>query len=160
MGLDQYIYAEKYYSEYTCDTDQKREDWNKIVEIADAVEYVEPFFQSATVRIKVAQWRKANQVHGWFVNNCQNGEDDCRDAYVELEQLQELKNLCEQVLASPSDAQDLLPATSGFFFGSDDYDDYYFDQLKETIKIVQKLEKMSGDSKSLPCWSFIYSSSW
>jgi len=154
MGLDQYMYAERYYSQYTCDTNKKREDFEKIVETVGAVDYLDPMWSSAIVRVKVAQWRKANQVHGWFVNNCQNGEDDCRDSYVDMEKLQELKNLCEQVLASPSNANDILPVTAGFFFGSNEYDEYYFEELKNTIKIIEKLEKMGSE------WSFVYSSSW
>jgi len=47
-----------------------------------------------------------------------------------------------------------LPVTAGFFFGSNEYDEYYFEELKDTIKIIEKLEKMGSE------WSFVYSSSW
>ena len=42
-------------------------------------------------------WRKANQIHKWFVDHCQDGIDDCREAYVSDEQLEELLNLCKKV---------------------------------------------------------------
>ena len=45
----------------------------------------------------VGYWRKANQIHKWFVDNCQDGEDDCRQAYVSLNQLKELLSLCKQI---------------------------------------------------------------
>ena len=45
----------------------------------------------------VAYWRKANHIHRWFVDNVQDGEDDCREYYVERERLRELVNLCKQV---------------------------------------------------------------
>lgn len=46
----------------------------------------------------VGYWRKANQIHNWFVQNVQNGQDDCKSHYVAYEQLLELKELCKKVL--------------------------------------------------------------
>ena len=46
---------------------------------------------------RVAYWRKSNHIHRWFVDNVQDGEDNCREYYVEKEQLRELVNLCKQV---------------------------------------------------------------
>ena len=42
----------------------------------------------------VAYWRKANAIHDWFVKNCQEGQDDCREYWVTREQLQELYDAC------------------------------------------------------------------
>jgi len=153
MGLDQYLYAEKYYSPYN-KTDKRYEDFNKIVELVEATDIIEPDYPSALVRVKVAQWRKANQIHKWFVDACQGGEDDCRDAYVELSSLQSLKKVCKQVVENPSIAEDYLPTQSGFFFGGEEYDEYYLEQLQDTISVIEKLEAMGNE------WSFVYSSSW
>jgi hypothetical protein len=49
---------------------------------------------------QVAYWRKANAIHKWFVDNVQDGKDDCGDYYVSREQLQTLKALCDKVLAA------------------------------------------------------------
>jgi hypothetical protein len=49
---------------------------------------------------QVAYWRKANHIHKWFVDNCQDGEDDCREACVSQEQLADLVALCKQVLGT------------------------------------------------------------
>lgn len=153
MGLDQYLYAEKLYSPYTNNKDNS-ETLNKIIEISDAVGFVDTDMPSAIIRVKVAQWRKANQIHKWFVDTCQNGEDDCRDAYVDLEYLQTLKELCELVVAEPAQGIHLLPVFEGFFYGGNEYDEWYFEHLKDTIRVIDKLGKM-GDE-----WSFVYSSSW
>lgn len=48
--------------------------------------------------IEAAYWRKANAIHNWFVNNVQDGEDDCKEYYVDREKLQALLDLCKQVL--------------------------------------------------------------
>src|SRR5437764_1408196 len=47
---------------------------------------------------EVAYWRKANQIHKWFVDNVQGGRDDCREYYVSPEQLKELLDTVNTVL--------------------------------------------------------------
>ena len=48
----------------------------------------------------VGYWRKANQIHNWFVENVQNGVDDCGCYEVTKEQLEELLKTCRIVKAS------------------------------------------------------------
>lgn len=47
---------------------------------------------------EVKYWRKANAIHMWFVDNVQDGEDDCKEYLVEAEQLQELVDTCSKVI--------------------------------------------------------------
>ena len=51
----------------------------------------------------VGYWRKANQIHNWFVNHVQDGIDDC-DYHHEVtkELLEELLDTCETVYNSCS----------------------------------------------------------
>jgi hypothetical protein len=37
----------------------------------------------AAVEYRAGYWRKANAVHGWFVQHVQGGEDNCRPYEVE-----------------------------------------------------------------------------
>lgn len=46
----------------------------------------------------VGYWRKSNQIHEWFVDNVQNGNDDCGEYHVDFEQLKELRDLCMTLL--------------------------------------------------------------
>ena len=46
---------------------------------------------------ELAYWRKANQIHYWFVKNIQDGKDDCGFYPVTKEKLQKLLDLCIQV---------------------------------------------------------------
>jgi len=39
---------------------------------------------------EVMYWRKANQIHNWFVPNVQDGEDDCKEYYVTIESILDL----------------------------------------------------------------------
>lgn len=43
------------------------------------------------------------------------------------------------VVAQKAIAKSLLPAQSGFFFGGTDYDEYYLQDLKETVEMLEPL---------------------
>lgn len=45
----------------------------------------------------LASWRKANQIHAWFVENVQGGVDDCGCYIVSEDILEELLSICKQV---------------------------------------------------------------
>jgi hypothetical protein len=47
---------------------------------------------------EIACWRKANAIHQWFVENVQNGNDNCGQYYVGREQLRRLLSACTQVV--------------------------------------------------------------
>ena len=94
---------------------------------------------------EIGYWRKANFIHRWFVDNVQNGVDDCKEYYVDIEQLQELYDLCVQVKKSPEMAAETLPTQSGFFFGDTAYDEYYLEDLEKTIKILKPILKLDKE---------------
>lgn len=47
-------------------------------------------------------WRKANAIHGWFVDNVQNGVDDQGNYAVTVEQIRSLRDACAKVIAGSS----------------------------------------------------------
>ena len=49
---------------------------------------------------EIAYWRKANQIHKWFVENVQDDNDDCGSYVVTKEQLTELYETAKTVLDS------------------------------------------------------------
>jgi hypothetical protein len=158
MGLDQYLYAKK----YTCSNNLENETWKKMNAdflklkkiIGEDAKYLDKDLPSISLQMKIGYWRKANAIHQWFVDNCQNGEDDCRDAYVSREKLEELLGVVKEVLADKSKADELLPTQQGFFFGSTEYDEYYFQDLELTKKIIKNALSMPKE------WDFGYQSSW
>ena len=91
-----------------------------------------------SIDFPMGYWRKSNQIHNWFVDECGSGVDECQIMFVPRAKLEELKSLCEQVLAEHHLADVLLPTSSGFFFGSIDYDEFYFADLKNTIEIIDR----------------------
>ncbi|MCE7792858.1 hypothetical protein K8O68_10570 [Salipaludibacillus sp. CUR1] len=90
----------------------------------------------------VGYWRKANQIHHWFVENIRNGKDDpCFTELVTKQNLEDLLNLCLIVLSNKKNPQDLLPTRFGSFFGSYEYDDFYFIEIEETKSLLENLLK-------------------
>ena len=119
------------------------------------VNEIDSEFPTSSVSFKVGYWRKANAIHAWFVKHCQAGVDDCNSYSVSRENLIDLKDSCTAVLADNSKANSLLPPQAGFFFGSTEINDYYLDDLKLTVKIIDRClrERLSN-------WNFSYNSSW
>jgi hypothetical protein len=154
MGLDQYLYAKKYYSDGKWQGEENNTKFRELLRISEMEKFIDKTIPSIFLEVKIGQWRKANAIHKWFVENCQNGEDDCREAYVSREKLEELKALCKSVLLQPAVADEELPTQQGFFFGSYEYDEWYFGDLKQTVEIIDNALSVSDD------WSFYYSSSW
>lgn len=77
------------------------------------------------------------------------------------EQLEELLRVCEIVvmdkglLETDETAQKMLPTSSGFFFGSQDYDEWYYKDVEYTIDLLKTaLATVPSD------WDFTYQSSW
>lgn len=140
---------------------------------------------------EVAYWRKANEIHAWFERKFggDDGLENCRDYYVEKEDLIELRDLCQKILNNavttvrkvkngdrinketgkwepiyeegevidnPEMAQELLPRVNGFFFGDQDYDKWYIEDLKNTIEQINKvLETTDFDKEHI-----VYSAWW
>ena len=150
MGLDMYLTTKKYI--YGYEIGMNKDKYDKIValcEFSDIVSEDSPFL---TITATVGYWRKANQIHAWFVENCQGGNDDCEECYVDNDKLNILYNLCKRVKDEPSLASELLPTSKGFFFGSNDYDEWYMNDIAYTIKLLERLLPLDLD--------LYYQSSW
>ena len=144
MGLDMHLMAEKYISEYS------NKEANEKVREASGFSSYNGF---ALVKVEVGYWRKANQIHGWFVDNVQDGVDDCGTYQVSREKIAELLELCETAVR---EKKPMLEPRSGFFFGSVDVDEYYWSDMENTINILSKIL----DDKNLSDCEFYYRSSW
>ena len=147
MGLDMYLNAKVYLSEYN---PEAKEISDKIAAL------MHTSLRPNEVSFQVAYWRKANAIHKWFVDTVQDGNDDCKEYYVDNQQLQALVDTCKAVLNDNSLAESLLPPQQGFFFGNTEIDEYYLDDLKTTVERLEIILKDYSDSK----WDFYYQSSW
>ena len=165
MGLDMYFNAKRYLSEYI-ETDAEIQ--SKVKEIASG--FIDEW-KPKEITYEVGYWRKANQIHNWFVQNVQDGEDDCKEYYVTPESIIELYEVVSEVLASGSKevALDKLPPQSGFFFGGTQIDEYYWEDLEHTKQVLQPLIDAFNEANELGYESykhpvhqfeFYYRSSW
>lgn len=169
MGLDMYLYAKEYVSGYDYKNDPKH-GFMKIANprldiVANACNLnrtdLEPETPSAYVQFKVVQWRKANAIHNWFVNNVQGGEDNCAEYYVSRDELADLRSALDKALAirdgnDDTPIEEVLPTGEGFFFGSTEYDKWYWAEIEYTYKEVDRL---LTDPK-FENFEFSYTSSW
>ena len=155
MGLDMYLYARRYISNWGNEKELS-EELNKVTES------IRKGYNVQYITIEAMYWRKCNAIHAWFVKNVQNGIDDCGSYSVDDEKLRELLDTVNKVLEDHSKAEELLPSQSGFFFGSTEYGSWYFDDLERTKKELTELfEKFSdGEGNFDYNWNFEYQSSW
>jgi hypothetical protein len=151
MGLDMYLSKKTYVKQWDHQSPEEKYDvvvtkGGNVVEgiKASRVKYIEE---------EIGYWRKANAIHKWFVDNVQEGKDDCGDYYVGDDDLQNLLDICKKVTADNSLAESLLPCQSGFFFGGTEYDEWYFKDISNTITILEEALVVKGGE-------IYYSSSW
>ena len=168
MGLDMYLYARKYVSgvDYSRTNDEVVATPNPmftsvINAVGLTIDELSEDYPSAHVSLKVGYWRKDNQIHNWFVENVQGGEDNCEEFHVNREQLLELRDVCRKVVADNSLAEKLLPPQGGFFFGSTDIDEWYLQGVEQTITILDRiLSNPKFEDTGMFSWDFYYQSSW
>lgn len=139
--------------------------------------FISYYKENGSLFQEVGYWRKANHIHKWFVDHVQNGEDDC-DIHEEVtkELLLNLLSTCQKVLKGSYDEHivgdtqfceikkvrtmneetELLPRTSGFFFGGTAYDEDYYLGIKDTIEIIISIFENTDFEKE----AIYYQSSW
>lgn len=111
--------------------------------------------QITEMTMDAVYWRKANHIHKWFVDNLQEGKDNCEEYFVPVEKLKELLEICQKIKKKPNLGKTLLPTSSGFFFGNTEYGEEYMDDIDHTIKELTE-ELKHYDEK----WDYYYSASW
>lgn len=148
---------------------------NQTLFVIDDIEYGSNVY--FTIMKSIGYWRKANAIHRWFVENVQCGEDDCGTYKVDKDLLEELRHTCLKVLDSLNDnemetrytedgdaykvyidtevAEELLPTQEGFFFGATIYDNYYKEDLLNTVQILNKCLFIDNNK-----FDFYYQASW
>ena len=157
MGLDSYLSKKIYIGAEYAHRDVK----GKIEITIEGKSLDIDFKKVSNIEERVAYWRKANQIHKWFVDNCQDGEDDCKEYYVSTEKLKELHDVCKEVMKSRGKRnakkiiKELLPPSEGDFFGDKEIGEYYYDSLRYTQEELFKLLIVPNDGVE-----FYYRASW
>lgn len=133
---------------------------------------------------EVMYWRKSNQIHGWFTSNGTVLTEEVLYRLT-LDDLKNLLDTCKQVLGvlnkskmktvqvrsgwsggeemfvdvevydCEEEIMELLPPTQGFFYGSSDINEYYKEEVEETIQFLEKEIPLCTDDDE-----FEYYASW
>lgn len=143
MGLDMYLSGYKYL--------WRDDDTRKKIK-----KQLKSSYDPKYVVLELMYWRKANAIHKWFVDNVQGEKDDCKEYLVSIDDLKQLLSVVNSVLQDTSLAEQLLPPTSGFFFGSASVDEWYWKDLENTRDRLNELLS-SPDIEELDIY---YQSSW
>lgn len=172
-----WLKAKKEGSEYAnctlkewCGVDENELPNNDVIEFYKSFNSADKYGYDRIME-EVGYWRKANQIHAFFVKNVQDGEDDCNyHNECTKEILEDLLDRCYKVLTgsimvlgqvkngrqyvdgkwvdcmepgkviiNPEVAEELLPSCGGFFFGSTSYDEWYMQDIENTIKIIKNV---------------------
>lgn len=142
MGLDMYLTGKKYYF-------RDHKDQGKLQTFVDGP------FRAEAVEVEIAYWRKQNAIHKWFVENVQDGNDDCGTYYVGTEHLEKLLSEIKKAIIT-KDPSSVLPTQGGFFFGGTEYDEWYREGLTYTEKAIEAFLKFKGKDD----YELYYHSSW
>lgn len=148
MGLDQYSHREKF--------THVMEDKTETATTVDG--HVIPWTNLGygTMRTTddlIGYLRKANAVHGWIVKNLADGKDECQRIHLAEE---DLIHLAADVTNALTTGEGMDPK-QGFFFGSQNKDEYWRDDLVRTRKIVTWILEDMRHSENV---TYYYQASW
>lgn len=100
-------------------------------------------------------WRKANAIHRWFSEyiidkyNLETNEiESCKEYPIDKEALTILLANCKLVLDDHNLAETILPTQDGFFFGTTEYDEYYFEDIRYTVSYLDTILKVLSLTES------------
>lgn len=159
MGLDMYLYKRSYVK----DSEFSKSRYNTTVKLNGKVrEDIKPERVSYVIE-EVGYWRKFNALHAYIVNRHADGIDECQEIELDTSDLEVIIEMMEIIKSSGYDketAKRLLPPQSGFFFGSQEIDEWYQQDVDNTIEIIGQL--LQEDSTLKDVWPphYYYQASW
>ena len=138
MGLDMHLTRKFYVKNWD---HMKDDEKHEISILKGGVPSGIPTERICYIETEEVYWRKANAIHKWFVDNVQDGVDECQNSYVSRENLEDLLADVTKALDDKDvpDAERILPTGSGFFFGSTDYDQWYYEDLERTKRELERI---------------------
>lgn len=140
MGLDMYLYARKSSFKTRIKEDKDKlfiEYPEELKEFAD--DMYDRFFQECIVEYAIGYWRKFNALHCYIVENfAENGVDDCKPIYLDGYDIEQIVDTIKSILVDKDKAKELMPPADGFFFGSTEISDWYFEDLEYSLWVFEK----------------------
>jgi len=163
MGLDMYLSAGTYLHDFHNTPAGERASYRKVLAEVGVTSFQSltsiPF---VTVKLQIADWKNAYQVHQWLIDRAQNGED-LRLVGMEVyrEDLQELVHVCKRLLIKRDreEAAAALPPPENLWRTEEDWRDYYdggegryWAELELTVRQLEP----ALDNPEFAEWEFFY----
>lgn len=106
-------------------------------------------FEPSYIEFKVVYWRKAWQIHDFFIDHTSDPEDGT-SFFIERELIMDLYDKVCTILKEPERALEIIPDTCA--------DDWYFSQIKNTKVSLEKL--FNSEFWIDDFYEFYYEASW
>ena len=106
---------------------------------------------------ELAYFRKVNFLIPFIEDYYDINLENCKDVEIDKECIEELLIRCNEVLADNSLAEKLLPTEAGFFFGDTDYNEFYFNDVKQ---VRDKCVDLANEFDSLKNNEYIVFNIW
>jgi hypothetical protein len=135
MGLDQYLYIEKDVSDI-----QNKDELAKLLFSMYGISG-----DISSIKTEVGYFRKFNALHELVIKQCGYDVTDDSNIRLDKEACEKILNALEEVEKDHNKAEELVPTTDCFFFGSLDYDEYYYECVENAVKLFKKIIKQLGD---------------
>jgi len=144
MGLDAYLTKKTYIG-----ANWKFNEIAGNINITRQGELVPIKFDRVTYILEnMAYWRNCRAIHQWFVDNLQEGNDDCRPVELERSTLERLLSECKRVILDPSRMNALIPSPY-----TEEEENRYFAELRDAVLVLEEVLSEPGNE-------YEYNSSW
>lgn len=98
-------------------------------------------------------FRKHNYLFRW-VGRLVGEIENCEEYELDKTDIENLLADVRAVNADPTRADELLPTQEGFFFGSTQYDEWYFDKIEYAERELSKMVADMEDDETATFWAW------
>jgi hypothetical protein len=91
--------------------------------------------------VELGYRRKFNALHWYIIENFGGGVDDCKPIPLTRANIVQILLVLKEIKKHPDRAETLFPTYGWFFFGTYEYDEHYRDDVKATIKTLNRILK-------------------
>jgi hypothetical protein len=153
MGLDMYLYASKYESRSQYRGGNEKGFYPENLRDFQN-DMIERNFISKDTRYMVGYWRKFNALHNYIVRTFADGVDDCKPIYLSSSDIDDILNTLRKARDNKEKVNEILPTQRGCFFGSQEYDEWYWRDVEYSIRLFEELITIKDE------YEIYYEASW
>lgn len=186
MGLDMYLTKKTYVKNWEHQLPKEKHEIT-VLKGGKPKQGIKPE-RISYIEEEIAYWRKFNALHAWFVDECGGGEDNCQPIYIPVEKLEEVLGILKQVKEKLDNSKlvkktiktwngesveidvyeceeevtKLFSPQSGFFFGSTEINEWYKNDVINSIEVFEVLLEELEETRrnGIPTGDLYYQASW